>query len=407
MVPALLLDFRDSFVTICRAPNVRLRQIDRIHPNITARRQLMVRVVQQVGIMFFIGVILGSGLSAEAATSHGLPECAASFSGEVVLNSDILDGMLAEVEPGGAHPNRENAMLFIVVKHYLAREQGLLVLSRAEPEQPPVLLRQDCLPYSSSAMTARTALGDLTADQKKALVASYDRLGPSLGRATARVGATAPIPAETGMQAAEPAVKAPTYAMDVYEVTNAQFRKFIDDGGYASDTHWSDAGWQWVQNRERRQPSYWANEAVNQPDQPVVGITWYEAEAYCRWAGKELPTEAQWEKACSGTDDRPYPWGDKPLETDGDKMAAKSDKIRTAAVGSAPQTQSPYGIHDLAGSVLEWTSTGKTGQGFVLRGGSGPATSEHIGCHVSHTLLPSVTANFIGFRCRQQGADSQ
>ncbi len=190
-------------------------------------------------------------------------------------------------------------------------------------------------------------------------------------------------------------------------MTNAQFRKFIDDDGYTSESSWSEAGWQWVQNRERRQPSYWTHEAVNQPDQPVVGVTWYEAEAYCRWAGKELPTEAQWEKACRGTDERSYPWGDKPLETDGEQMADKPDEIQTAAVGSAPQTQSPYGIHDLAGSVLEWTATEKTDQGFVLRGGSGPAASEHVGCNVSHILLPSVTANFIGFRCRQAGADAQ
>ncbi len=367
----------------------------------------MVRVVQRGGISLFVGIILGFVLSVEVATSAGLPECASSFSGEVVLNSDILDGMLAEVEPGGARPNRENAMLFIVVKHYLSREKGLLVLSRAEPEQPPVLLREDCLPYSSTAMTARTALGDLTAEQKRALVESYDRVGPSLGRATARIGATAPIPADTGMKADAPAVKVPTYAMDIYEVTNAQFRKFIDDNGYTSESHWSEGGWQWVQNRERRQPSYWDNEAVNQPDQPVVGVTWYEAEAFCRWAGKELPTDTQWEKACRGPDERPYPWGDKPLEADGDKMAAKSDEIQTAAVGSAPQTQSPYGIHDLAGSVLEWTATEKADEGFVLRGGSGPATSEHVGCNISHTLLPSVTANFIGFRCRQLGADAQ
>ncbi len=367
----------------------------------------MVRVVQHIGMVVLVGVIFGFGMLAEAATSFGLPECASSFSGEVVLNSGILDGMLAEVEPGGARPNRENAMLFIVVKHYLAREKGLLVLSRAEPEQPPVLLREDCLPYSSSAMTARTALGDLTADQKKALVASYDRVEPSLGHATARIGTTAPIPADTGMKANEPAPQVPTYAMDVYEVTNAQFRKFIEDNGYTAESHWSEAGWQWVQNRERRQPSYWANETVNGPNQPVVGVTWYEAEAYCRWAGKELPTEAQWEKACSGTDGRPYPWGDKPLETDGDQMAPKSDEIKTAAVGSAPQTQSPYGIHDLAGSVLEWTATEKADQGWVLRGGSGPATSERVGCNVSHVLLPSVSANFIGFRCRQLGADTQ
>ena len=209
------------------------------------------------------------------------------------------------------------------------------------------------------------------------------------------------------MKADEPAVKVPTNAMDIYEVTNAQFRKFIEENGYTSESYWSEAGWQWVKDQERRQPSYWDNEAVNQPEQPVVGVTWYEADAYCRWAGKELPTDAQWEKACRGPDGRLYPWGDKPLETDGGQMASKSDEIQNTVVGSAPQAQTPDGIHDLAGSVLEWTATEQADQAFVLRGGSGPATSTYVGCHVSHTLLPSMTANFIGFRCRQLGTDSQ
>jgi len=367
----------------------------------------MVRVVQYTAMVLFVGAALGVVTSAWAASSSGLPECAANFRDEVVLNSEILDRMLVEVEPGGLHPNRENAMLFIVVKHYLSREQGLLVLSRAEPEQPPVLLRQDCLPYPSSEMAARTALGDLTADQKKALVESYDRVGPSLGQAAAPVGATAAMPSGSAMKMDEPAVKVPMPAMDIYEVTNAQFRKFIEHNGYTSESYWSEAGWQWVQDRERRQPSYWEDETVNQPEQPVVGVTWYEADAYCRWAGKELPTDAQWEQACRGSDGRLYPWGDKPLEIDGDKTASQSDEIQNAVVGSTPQTQTPDGIYDLAGSVLEWTATEKSGQEFVLRGGSGPATSTYVGCNANHVLLPSITANFVGFRCHQLGAESQ
>ena len=364
----------------------------------------MVRVVRCVGMVLFISMIFGGATSAQAAAHSSLPECAASFSGEVVLNRDIVDRMLAEAEPGGARPNRDNAMLFIVVKHYLARESGLLVLSRAEPQQPPVLLRQDCLPYSSSAMQARTALGDLTAEQKRALVAAYDQMGSGAG---ASVRAAAPRPANVDARMTAPPVKVPASAMDVYEVTNAQFRQFIEANGYGSESYWSEAGWQWLQNRERTEPSYWTDEAVNQPSQPVVGVTWYEAEAYCRWAGKALPTDEQWDNSCRGADQRSYPWGDQPLESNGAPMASQSGEIQTAAVGSAPQAQSPEGIHDLAGSVLEWTATEKAGEGFVLRGGSGPADSENVGCQVSHTLLPTITANFIGFRCRQPGPNSQ
>ena len=362
----------------------------------------MVRVVQYVGMVLFVSMIFGGAGSAQAAAHASLPECAASFSGEVVLNSDIVDRMLAEAESGGARPNRDNAMLLIVVKHYLARESGLLVLSRAEPQQPPVLLRQDCLPYSSASMKARTALGDLTAEQKQALVAAYDGMGTG-----ASVRAAAPMPADSGEKMAAPAMSVPMSAMDIYEVTNAQFRQFIAANGYGSESQWSEAGWQWVQDRKRAEPSYWADEAVNQPNQPVVGVTWYEAEAYCRWAGKALPTDEQWDASCRGADNRSYPWGDQPLESNGGQMAFNPGEIQTAAVGSAPQAQSPEGIHDLAGSVLEWTATEKEEQGFVLRGGSGPAASENVGCNYSYTLLPTITANFIGFRCRQPGPDAQ
>jgi formylglycine-generating enzyme required for sulfatase activity len=208
------------------------------------------------------------------------------------------------------------------------------------------------------------------------------------------------------MKMDEPAVKVMP-AMDIYEVTNAQFRKFIEANGYTSESYWSAAGWQWVQDQERRQPSYWEDKSVNQPEQPVVGVTWYEADAYCRWTGKELPTDAQWEETCRGPERRLYPWGDKPLETDGGTTGSTSDEIQNAVVGSTPQAQTPDGIYDLAGSVLEWTATEKSGQEYILRGGSGPATSTYVGCNVSHVLLPSITANFIGFRCHQFGADSQ
>jgi formylglycine-generating enzyme required for sulfatase activity len=192
------------------------------------------------------------------------------------------------------------------------------------------------------------------------------------------------------------------FAIDIYEVTNAQYRQFIEAGGYTTQNLWSADGWGWVRNQDRRQPSYWDNAQLNAPEQPVVGVSWYEAEAYCRWAGKLLPTEPQWDKACRGDDKRSFPWGNTPLQQ---SVASVSDSSAErqfstpAVVGSVPQTQSPYGVHDLAGNVLEWTQTARDGQQFVLCGGSGDVQSPHVGCGVRYTLLPGISANFIGFRC--------
>ena len=82
------------------------------------------------------------------------------------------------------------------------------------------------------------------------------------------------------------------YNIDRCEVTNAQFRLFMEAAGH-------------------RAPMYWDDENYNHPEQPVVGVTWHDAAAYAKWAGKRLPTEAEWEKAARGTDGRMYPWGNE------------------------------------------------------------------------------------------------
>ncbi|MCA9448342.1 MAG: SUMF1/EgtB/PvdO family nonheme iron enzyme, partial [Candidatus Omnitrophica bacterium] len=99
------------------------------------------------------------------------------------------------------------------------------------------------------------------------------------------------------------------YYMDVYPVTNGAYRKFIEGSGYENQTYWSEEGWQWRTSETITKPRFWDDERFNGPDQPVVGVSYYEAEAYAKWAGKRLPTEQEWEKAARGTDGRKYPWG--------------------------------------------------------------------------------------------------
>lgn len=126
------------------------------------------------------------------------------------------------------------------------------------------------------------------------------------------------------------------FYIDRTEVTNAQFKTFCDS--------------------TRRLPPnnpFWDPDYFGKPDHPVVNITWEQADAYCKWAGKKLPTEAQWEKAARGSEGWLYPWGNEYFEGRGN--VARGDSFRrTAPVGSFPQGVSPYGALDMVGNVWEW-----------------------------------------------------
>lgn len=94
----------------------------------------------------------------------------------------------------------------------------------------------------------------------------------------------------------------PDYYISRTPVTNAQYARFIEDGGYKRRELWTELGWKWWKEKEKwTQPHYWMDERWNQSDCPVVGVSWYEAVAYARWAGGTLPTEQEWEKAARGT----------------------------------------------------------------------------------------------------------
>ncbi len=100
--------------------------------------------------------------------------------------------------------------------------------------------------------------------------------------------------------------------IDRYPVTNEKYRAFIQAGGYEKQQYWSSEGWKWkTKNNNITSPEYWNDEEWNKPDYPVVGVSYYEAEAYATWAGKRLPTEQEWEKAARGEDGRAYPWGNE------------------------------------------------------------------------------------------------
>jgi formylglycine-generating enzyme required for sulfatase activity len=142
--------------------------------------------------------------------------------------------------------------------------------------------------------------------------------------------------------------------IDLYPVTNGRYRRFLESGGYDDAEWWTAEGWAWKARRRVREPRTWGEAGWDGHDQPVAGVSWYEADAYARWAGRRLPTDAEWEKAARGTDGRRFPWGDDwPVAT-----LANFDNLvgRTTPVGLYPDGVSPYGCHDMAGNVNNWVS---------------------------------------------------
>jgi formylglycine-generating enzyme required for sulfatase activity len=218
-----------------------------------------------------------------------------------------------------------------------------------------------------------------------------------------------------------------------YPVTNAMFARFIEDGGYQDARWWSEANAAgvWREGRAkdwsgdvRNKPAYWKDERFNGPNQPVVGVTWYEAAAYCRWLTAamddayeyRLPTEAEWERAARGVEGRRYPWGDQwRLEQANSKELGLE---RTTPVGVFPDGASPEGLLDMTGNVWEWcgdwyaedTYARRVGHAVsnpagpakgeykILRGGSWYNDHNVVRCAFRFWIAPDRWFNFSGFR---------
>jgi len=149
------------------------------------------------------------------------------------------------------------------------------------------------------------------------------------------------------------------FQISKYPVTNAQFAEFVNAGGYHEKKWWSKDGWEYRQKEKWQQPRYWDHEDFNLPNQPVVGVSWFEAAAFCNWLSEQtkmsarLPTEAEWEFAARGSEGRKYPWNDTvPTVEHANYEDLKLN--RPTAVGSFPLGATPTGIFDLSGNVWEW-----------------------------------------------------
>ena len=196
-----------------------------------------------------------------------------------------------------------------------------------------------------------------------------------------------------------------------YPVTNAQYRRFVEAGGYNNLGWWSALGRSWLQNPPAYRPKpitcpdFWADPSRNLPALPVVGVSWYEAEAYCNWLAAQtkqpyrLPTGAEWQQAAQGGDERVYPWGNE--------WQAGRCNTRAAGLGQAtpvgqfsPQGDSPLGCADMSGNVWEWCLDWYDDQQTyrVLHGGSWYSLEDFARCTYRHWDEPHVSNFNIGFR---------
>lgn len=232
-------------------------------------------------------------------------------------------------------------------------------------------------------------------------------------------------------------VEVAPFAIARAPVTNREFAAFVEAGGYQHPEYWSPAGWQWLMQAQKQVPSYWQRhdqgwlqQWFNQnrtlpPDHPVTHVNYFEAEAYCNWAGRRLPTEAEWEVAASrlpsadgqalAPGKRLYPWGDTPP----DASRANLDGYRLDCVDVAALSagDSAFGCRQMLGNVWEWTaSTFAPYPGFtvdlyrdysqpwfpegrkVLRGGAWPTRARLVNNNHRNFFTPERNDLYAGFR---------
>jgi len=152
------------------------------------------------------------------------------------------------------------------------------------------------------------------------------------------------------------------YKIAKYPLTKLEYKRFIDSGGYQEKSWWTEAGWKEV-GRQQNEPRYWQDARFAKPNYPVIGLSWYECVAYCRWLSAEtgqlyrLPTEAEWEKGAAGIEGLMYPWGN---EFDAGRLNSRAGDQQVCSivpVGIYPTGISPFGLFDCAGNVWEWCAT--------------------------------------------------
>ena len=235
-------------------------------------------------------------------------------------------------------------------------------------------------------------------------------------------------------------VDVPPFFIDAAPTTNAEYAAFITDGGYDERRWWTDEGWAHRTEAGLDAPAHWRRDGTGwaytrfgrtgpiRPDEPVVHVCCHEAQAYAAWAGKRLPTEAEWEKAArfdpATGRSRRFPWGDEPPGPQHANLGQRH--LSPAPVGAYPEGASPLGVHQLIGDVWEWTGTDFAGYpGFaaypyreysevffgpkykVLRGGSFGTDPAACRATFRNWDYPVRRQVFSGFRCARDAGPAE
>ena len=301
----------------------------------------------------------------------------------------------------------------------------------AAPTATPAPTKTTAPPTATLTPAPALGIGSTQVSEKDGMVMVYVPEGEFL------MGSADPDPDAGSDEKPQHTVYLDAYWIDKTEVTNAMFGIFAEATGYETDAE--KAGWSFVPN-----PSTGSWEQTNGADwahprgpstslsglegHPVVHVSWNDASAYCEWAGRRLPTEAEWEKAARGTDGRKYPWGNDPvagnllnfadsnLNVDWADKSVDDSYQFTAPVGSYPDGASPYGALDMAGNVWEWANdrydenyyrnspsenpVGPSSGGYrVQRGGSWYNFDVFVRAASRDWAVPSNWFGHVGFRC--------
>lgn len=218
------------------------------------------------------------------------------------------------------------------------------------------------------------------------------------------------------------------YWIDTAPVSNGEYQAFIDAGGYDDERWWAPAGWDWRQSAKSTAPQFWRRDGASwvcarfgvidvvRAHEPVQHVCWYEADAFARWSGKRLPTEAEWERAAAGTEP-------DPARTNLVHSKLGQGQLGPAPVGSYPEGVSDVGCHQMLGDVWEWTATDFGpypafvafpydeysavfhGNAYkVLRGGSWATHPSACRRTFRNWDLPIRRQIFAGFRCARDAA---
>jgi ergothioneine biosynthesis protein EgtB len=333
-------------------------------------------------IIFYIGHLEAFDWNLLSERLLGLKPFQPAFDRLFAFGIDPVDGGLPSDQPADWPPLAQVRDYVKAVRERL--DQGLADMDIAawnpagdEDFTPEILLNVAIEHRLMHAETLAYMFHRLPLDQKIKPAPEQDILLPGITPQMIRIPAgtaTLGIPRQGGSfgwdnEFEQQVVQVPPFSIDKYEVTNRQYLEFVDAGGYSDRARWSDADWQWKSQAGVSHPVFWEKhggewhfrgmfEVVPLPGDWPVYVSHAEASAYARWAGKSLPSEAQWHRAAYGTpegSEREFPWGSqRPDAARGNFGFQRWNPTHVAAFKAG---ESAFGVADLLGNGWEWTST--------------------------------------------------